>query len=102
VRGVQCINTASWTTVVNSVLKCSELYRRFVKPLYHCGNISESVVHLLANMDTDDKRGKMSDTEVEMDDNRASSNQVSNRRVTGAYSSGKVNAPEGSKRHQTY
>jgi len=37
-----------------------------------------------------------------MDDNLALSNQTSDRRVTGAYSTAKVNAPEGSKRHQTY
>jgi len=38
-----------------------------------------------------------------MDDNRVSSNQTSDKRVrTGAYSTAKINAPEGSKRHQTY
>jgi len=37
-----------------------------------------------------------------MDDNRVSSNQTSDRRVTGAYFAAKVNAHEGSKRHQTY
>jgi len=53
-------------------------------------------------MDTDDERGKTPDTEVEMDDNRASRAQARDRIVTGAYSAAKVNAPEGSKRHQTY
>jgi len=53
-------------------------------------------------MDTDDERGKTPDTEVEMDDNRASSNEANDRKVTGPYSTAKVNAPEGSNRHQTY
>jgi len=53
-------------------------------------------------MDMGPERGKTPDTEVKVDDNRASSIQTSDKRVTGAYSTTEVKAPEGSKRHQTY
>jgi len=49
-------------------------------------------------MDSDYERGKTPDTEVKMDDNWVSSNQASDRRVMGAYSTAKVNTLEGSKR----